>query len=670
MDTPSASDRSFSPEPQAGDRLDSWKEIAAYLRRDESTVRRWEKDGLPIRRHVHKSRAAVYAYKTELDAWWDQGRTSDQAAETQQPAPATSTRKRLWLVGAALGVALIAVTAGRLVFFPAHTRSASAPLALAAFMNMGGDLSYPAFSPDGKQIAFSWANSRLPGTEIFVKLVGSETPLQLTSNKGGEDFSASWSPDGREIAFLRQSTGGTGVFVISALGGPERRLVSLRPDRYYMLDWSPDGKYIAFGQRASADEPYRVFVVPKEGGKERQVSFPPPGTEGDWRFAFSPDGKYLALLRHSNSPTAPLSIQLMPSGGGEPKMLYEQTEWIGNLAWSADSQSLIVTGNHQGVRKLWRVYLSDGHEEPLVDFGENAYYPAVSKQGSRIAFVRNIEDSDLWSTKLASPHGPGGPPAHVVSSTRVEGAPRFSPDGKRIAFESVRSGSAEIWVSDPDGNNAVQLTFLRTSEPEMPSWSPDGQTIAFGNSGLDQLISAVGGQPRRLSPDIDAYAGPVWSRDGHSIYYWKVGQNEEAQIWKIATAGGHPVQITKNGGFSCMESLDGKSLYFTKRTIPGIWKMPVNGGEETLVMKAMDPALPGYWAVFEDGIYYVNSQAKPQPTIEFYSFATRQSTRILGLSGQPDAWFGGLTVSPDRRLIVFSQQQYQSSEIILGENFR
>ena len=669
MNGPSPFDRSPSTElPPDNDRLDSWKEIAAYLRRDESTVRRWGKLGLPVHRHVHKSRAAVYAYKKELDAWWNRDRQADREQDAP-PQSAAPTRNRLWFAAAVLGVTVLAAIVARLVLFAGHGRSANPPVALAAFMNMGGDLSYPAFSPDGKQIAFSWAHSKLPGTEIFVKLVGSETPLQLTFNKGAEDFSAAWSPDGREIAFLRQSANEAGVFLVAALGGPVRKLISLRSDRYYSLDWSPDGRYIAFSQRVSLDDPYSVFMLPKDGGRERQISFPPQKTEGDWSVAFSPDGKYLAVIRHSRPP-AQLSIQLIPSGGGAPKVLYEQSEWIGTLAWSADSQSLIVTGNQGGVRKLWRVYLSDGHEEPLADFGENAYYPAVAKQGSRIAFVRETADSDLWSTQLTSPHGPGRSPAHLLSSTRVEGAPRFSPDGEKIAFQSLRSGTAEVWVSDPDGSNAVQLTFLRTSNPGMPSWSPDGQIIAFGDGGLSHLISATGGQPRRLLPDFDASGGPVWSRDGHSIYYWKFGEKAETQIWRIAAAGGQPVQITKNGGFSCMESPDGKFLYLTKRIVAGIWKIPVNGGPEALVMNEMDPALPGYWAVFDDGIYYVNSHAKPQPTIEFFCFATRQSTRILEMSGHPDPWFGGLTVSPDRRTIVFSRQEYQSSEIILGENFR
>jgi len=60
-------------EPPSADRLDSWKEIAAYLKHSERTVRRWQEEGLPIHRHAHKKRAGVYAYKPELDAWWNDG---------------------------------------------------------------------------------------------------------------------------------------------------------------------------------------------------------------------------------------------------------------------------------------------------------------------------------------------------------------------------------------------------------------------------------------------------------------------------------------------------------------------------------------------------------------------------------------------------------------------
>src|SRR5689334_1680065 len=100
----------------AGESLDSWKAIAAYLKRDERTVRRWQDQGLPIHRHVHKKRASVYAYKSEIDAWWRTDRTRIEAAEAAAVAAAKTRHVPKWLLGAilALPVLLLALNAGGL----------------------------------------------------------------------------------------------------------------------------------------------------------------------------------------------------------------------------------------------------------------------------------------------------------------------------------------------------------------------------------------------------------------------------------------------------------------------------------------------------------------------------------------------------------------------------
>jgi len=669
MNGPGPVERKPSTEPSPSDRLDSWKEIAAYLRRDESTVRRWEKDGLPVHRHLHKSRAAVFAYKSELDAWWH-----NDGATVDLPAPAPmlpkSARRRVWtwvaLVSTAL--ALLFFVDGRWLF-GSHPRAASATTTLRPFLNLQGEFSYLALSPDGKQLAFSWASRNLPGSELFVKLVGGETPLRLTADQSHEHFAPAWSPDGRQIAYLRTSATDAGIYMISAVGGPERRLLELRPDRYYGLDWSPDGKHIAFAQRSNADEPYSLYLLSVDSLEQQRITFPAGRGGGELRFAFSPDGKSLALIHIGVPPEGGMSIQVLPSLGGATRSLYSQNEWIGDIAWSADSRSLIVTGVRHGIRRLWRLSVDDGSDEALSAAGEDAYYPSVSRQGDRLAFVREQSDSDLWRAELLTPHGPGKAPVPVTSSTRIEGAPRYSPDGAKIAYQSARSGEPEIWVSDPDGGNAIQLTLLRADDPEMPSWSPDGKTIAFSGGGAYQLISAAGGQPRELSTGFSGFNGPSWSRDGRFLYFWKDDAGQ-AQIWKVPVSGGHAIQVTHSGGFASAESLDGKFLYFTRRDAAGIWRMPVTGGKETLVMDQLSYRLPGYWALVEDGIYFVKTAPNSAASIEFYDFATRRSTKLLTMSGLPDDWFGGLTVSPDRRWLVFSQQQYTSSEIMLAENFR
>jgi TolB-like protein/Tfp pilus assembly protein PilF len=95
-------------EPPASERLDSWKEIAAYLKRDESTARRWEKEGLPVHRHAHKKKATICAYTSEIDTWWNLDRVRLEAGE---PAAAAGSRRRAaWW--AATGLALLGVAVG------------------------------------------------------------------------------------------------------------------------------------------------------------------------------------------------------------------------------------------------------------------------------------------------------------------------------------------------------------------------------------------------------------------------------------------------------------------------------------------------------------------------------------------------------------------------------
>jgi Tol biopolymer transport system component len=116
-----------------------------------------------------------------------------------------------------------------------------------------------------------------------------------------------------------------------------------------------------------------------------------------------------------------------------------------------------------------------------------------------------------------------GSPARFIASTRSEEAPQYSPDGKRIAFESDRTGVYDIWVSDADGSNAVELISQPGASCGNASWSPDGQRIAFnfdagGNTDI-YVMRASGGKPIRLTTDPGDDESGNWSRDGNWIYF-------------------------------------------------------------------------------------------------------------------------------------------------------
>src|SRR4029453_4149506 len=369
---------------------------------------------------------------------------------------------------------------------------------------VGETVSSPAFSPDGNSIAFSWsgdANQSHEKPGIFTISVAGNTPTRVTSGLGGEQWPA-WSPDGNHIAFLRSEVPGRcGIFLVSAHGGPERKLLDLRDDRYYWLAWSPDGKHLAFAERGSPQEPYVLSLLSMDTLERRRL----PAAVS--RFAFSPDGRILAFIGSGSRPGT-LDVSLLSLSDGKTTHLYSQREWIGGLAWTGDGQALVLSLNQSGIRRLAKLPITGGTLEPLPIAGEDAYYPAVSRRGDRLAFVREFADTDLWRVELHDPLGPGQP-TPLVMSTRGDSQPSFSHDGKRIAFQCNRSGSFEIWVSNADGSNQVQLTSLAGPPASRPRWSPDGQHIAFW-AGEMYVVRADGGAPSRFNPREKGGELPAW----------------------------------------------------------------------------------------------------------------------------------------------------------------
>ena len=143
--------------------------------------------------------------------------------------------------------------------------------------------------------------------------------------------------------------------------------------------------------------------------------------------------------------------------------------------------------------------------------------------------------------------------------------------------------------------------------------------------------------------DSDNYV-PSWSRDGKFIYFASP-RTGSRQIWKHSLADGSERQLTEHGGFAPLESYDGQTLYYTKFDEPGIWSMPANGGSESPVV-AGKPQVSywGHWAVTESGLYLLDADAEPRPTIEFYSFATRRIKPVLSLVRNTNA----LAAQPER----------------------
>jgi Tol biopolymer transport system component len=299
----------------------------------------------------------------------------------------------------------------------------------------------------------------------------------------------------------------------------------------------------------------------------------------------------------------------------------------------------------------------------------------ISRQGNRLAAAQILAaNSDIWRVQIASVTGQNAAPVKFIASTMLENSPQYSPDGQQIAFDSNRSGSREIWVCDREGRNPQKLTDMGVPYTNNPRWSPDGREIAFeclldGDKDI-YVISANGGKPRRLTTEPSGEEYPSWSRDGRWIYF-SSSRSGNSQIWKVPAAGGAAVQVTRHGGFESFESPDGKHLYYTKGLlIPGIWRIAVTGGEETLVLDHHKAGAWRSWAVTEQGIYFATAITPARSMIEFFSFATSEITLVAAIGGGIATGAHGLAVSPDNRWLLYGQSDQSGSDIMLMENFR
>jgi len=323
---------------------------------------------------------------------------------------------------------------------------------------------WPALSPNGDRIAFVWDRGNPgPRKSLHVQMIGVGDPLRLTDSVLHE-FSPVWSPDGREIAFLRQvelrASQESEVLIIPALGGPVRRLATIRAvdvpggGQNPGMAWSPDGRFLAVVDQESREEPHAIFLLSRESGEKRRLTSP-SNVVGDTQPAFSPDGKALAFARMPG--VTQNEIYLQDVDGGEASLLATDEGWITDLDWTADGTEVVFVSASESAAgtSLWRVATSGGLPERL-PFGEMAHTLSISRAGDRLVHDRRSWfNTDIWRID-----GPAacerGEPTRLIASSRFDWGQEYSPDGSTIAFASERSGSNNIWVCESDGTGCRQ----------------------------------------------------------------------------------------------------------------------------------------------------------------------------------------------------------------------
>jgi Tol biopolymer transport system component len=510
-----------------------------------------------------------------------------------------------------------------------------------------------------------------------MKEVGTEAVHRLVATPAAENFPA-WSPDGREIAFHRgRGAREQGIFIVSRVGGPERRI----SETGTVVVWTPDGKSLLIRDRTEAGL-FGIRQVNLDNLEWRWITRPESGA-GEWTFAVSPDGNTLAFIRHQRPGISDLYVT--PMRGGEPRRL---TDWNVNLsgpAWMPDGKELIYEADD----RLWHISATVAEPGRGTQFS-NVPMPirhfSMSRPGAgrpaRLAFHTPVEQISLRRVDLDSAdiHGTFLSIEPFAPSTRRDAPGRFSPDGTKVAFTSTRgSPDYELWVAERDGTNARQLTSFRSNRVMLAqAWSPDGRSILFetaveGNNDI-YVIAAQGGTPGRLtsSPAIEGL--PDWSSDGQWIYYLSIAPGMPPNIWRMPAHGGQAEQITKEGGSEPQLSPDGRYVYYLDQSPmkpsfgARLMRISALGGQPTVVHEGLSPF---YWCVTQRGVYFLLLEGNVH-AVHLLRFSDGQAARVGKLPFQV-AYVqapGRLTVSRDGRWALVNVVDRREGDLMLLEDFR
>ena len=425
-------------------RLDSWKEIAAYLGRGIRTVQRWEREeGLPVHRLAHEKRGSVYARREELAAWWESRRLTLAAPSTSDAVDAP-----------------VAPRLERVTWTAALTN-------------------WPALSSDARLIAYV-SDAGQDGTtpQIWIQQIGGAA-LRLTN--GERVYShLSFSPEDTRIVFTASDESGPNVYELPTLGGEPRLLQQgARSGRI-----SPDGLWLA----CVPHDAVGIRVAARGGAGFRTVA---PEMVDVACMTWLPDSR--SVLVHARpDPALEADWWMVPVDGGSPTNtgLVQRFREAGmftlptGAAWVDDSLVFSAAGAAQGVclyrqRFAASAFQPTGAPERLTAGGESAWHPTAA--AGRLAYFSGRADANLWSVALDAASGIAhGPLRRMTRGPFPLGYLTVTKDFRTLAYFSFRLGHGEVFLRDLRMGSERVLAEAPAGEKGYPAISPAGSVLAYG----------------------------------------------------------------------------------------------------------------------------------------------------------------------------------------------
>ncbi len=524
----------------------------------------------------------------------------------------------------------------------------------------------PSLSPDGQ--SFAYASNARGSWDIYVQRVGGRNPVLVAGDSTLDEVWPAYSPDGKQIAY---NVRGGGIFIVGATGESTRRLTSFGANPA----WSPDGKRIVFGSE-EVNSPYStsnsgaLWTVETSGGEPRQLD---PRGQGDaYQPAWSPSGVRIAFWSSTNGQR---DLETIPSGGGARAKVTNDVAVDWAPIWSPDGRFLYFASDRGGAMGIWRIAVDEvsgraaGAPQPVasgVDVSMDL--PHMSKDGTSLVFRSKIESVNPAAIAFDPTTGRAGSVTLLQHRTGILAPSDVSPDGKWIALVNVPDRQQDLFIMRPDGTALTRLTD-DAARDWFPRFTPDGAMLTFfsnrGGKYDGWSIRLDGSGLTQLTDVQNGVYFPMFAPDGKRLVVARIpsGAMVGSAPWPMTEKSGAPLAGLDVGGGSMQPSYwsrDGRwltgAIILPSGELRGNALYDVASSRVRQLSEdaiAYDLAwLPGYQRV----VYFTKREALVMQDI--VSLARREIT--VALPYPPDQ-IGSIAASPDGRTLYYGAQQIEAN---------
>jgi len=543
--------------------------IAKALTKDREERYQTPKDMLADLRRLKRQMEVVNArISTELRRRKFTG--SRQHSQETDPVSTTTTtfashsRYRLRSLAVAVLLLVAAAMVVAVSWLITH-RPNKQPLAVVPFHEMNisrltssGKIKHAAISPNGNYVANVIQDAK--GNSLWVRNLSSPTNVLVAGPSASECVWVTFAPDGDSIYYLALDLdkGDTELYRVPAVGGQSIRAAhDVGP-----VSFSSDRKQMTFIRMQREES--RLIVSDADSTNQRTLTTrnQPDLLLMTWNApAWSPDGKTIACpIRLNDDHGGYDSIVSISVNNGEQKPLTNK-HWhhVGQPVWLANGSGLLVTATESATTpdQVWHISLNNG-ETTRITHDLNDYHGiSLTGDSRRLAVVQDQSVSSIW----VAPDADAGRAKEIASDKTASEELAWSPDGQ-IVYSSNVGDSAEIWVMNSDGSSPRQVTNGARASGGL-TVSPDGRYIFFtsdrsGNFNIWR-VDANGSNLRQLTSGEGEFY-PQSTPNGEWIIFQR--GDVEPTLWKVPSAGGNEVQVTRTRAWRPAVSADGQMVAY------------------------------------------------------------------------------------------------------------